>query len=57
MRMGSRMLRRALIIGALCVVVAGGGSVAWAMTSASDKFVACARKSGGALRLVEAAKD
>ena len=55
---GSRMLRRTLVLGALCVVVAAVGSVAWAMTSATnDKLVACARKSSGALRLVTAAKD
>jgi hypothetical protein len=58
MMRGSRMLRRALILGGLCVVVAAVGSVAWAMTSANDKlFVACAKKKGGALRLVAAAKD
>jgi len=51
------MLRRALILGGLCVVVAAVGSVGWAMTSANDKLVACARKSSGALRLVSAAKD
>jgi hypothetical protein len=52
------MLRRALILGGLCVVVAAIGSVAWAMTSANDKlFVACAKKKGGALRLVAVAKD
>jgi hypothetical protein len=52
------MLRRALILGGLCVVVAAVASVGWAMTSAtSDKFVACAKKKGGALRLVVAAKD
>ena len=35
---GSRMLRRALILGGLCVVVAAVASVGWAMTSAtSDK--------------------
>ena len=55
---GSRMLRRALILGGLCIAVAAAGSVAWAMTSANDKlFVACAKKKGGALRLVAAAKD
>ena len=58
MMRGSRMLRRALILGGLCVVVAAVASVGWAMTSAtSDKLVACAKKKGGALRLVEAAKD
>jgi hypothetical protein len=58
MMRGSRMLRRALILGGLCVAVAAVGSVAWAMTSAGDKLVvACAKKSGGALRLVAAAKD
>jgi hypothetical protein len=58
MMRGSRMLRRALILGGLCVVVAAAASVGWAMTSASDKlFVACAKKSSGALRLVAAAKD
>ena len=58
MRGGSRMLRRALILGGLCVVVAVVASVGWAMTSAtSDKFVACAKKKGGSLRLVVAAKD
>jgi hypothetical protein len=57
MMRGSRMLRRALILGGLCVVVAAVGSVGWAMTSANDKLVACAKKSGGALRLVTAAKD
>jgi hypothetical protein len=51
------MLRRGLVLGGLFVVLAALGSVAWATTSASDKFVACARKSGGALRLVAAAKD
>jgi hypothetical protein len=51
------MLRRGLVLGGLFVVLAAVGSVAWATTSASDKFVACARKSGGALRLVAAAKD
>ena len=52
------MLRRALILGGLCVVVAAVGSVAWAMTSANDKlYVACAKKKGGALRLVAVAKD
>ena len=54
---GSRMLRRALILGGLCVVVAAVGSVGWAMTSANDKFVACAKKKGGALRLVGNAKE
>ena len=54
---GSRMLRRALMVGGLCVVVAAVGSVGWAMTSANDKFVACAKKRGGALRLVTAAKN
>ena len=53
----SGMLRRALIVGGLCVVVATVASVAWAMTSASTKIVACAKKSNGALRLVDAAKD
>ena len=58
MMRGSRMLRRALILGGLCVVVAAVASVGWAMTSAtSDKLVACAKKKGGALRLVVAAKD
>lgn len=58
MMRGSRMLRRALILGGLCVVVAAVASVGWAMTSATnDKLVACAKKRGGALRLVEAAKD
>ena len=52
------MLRRALILGGLCVVVAAVGSVGWAMTSATnDKLVACAKKKSGALRLVNAAKD
>lgn len=52
------MLRRALILGGLCVLVAAVGSVAWAMTSATDdKLVACAKKKGGALRLVTAAKE
>ena len=52
------MLRRALILGGLCVVVAAVGSVAWAMTSApTTSFVACAKKKGGALRLVAVAKD
>ena len=51
------MLRRALILGGLCVVVAAVGSVGWAMTSANEKFVACAKKKGGAMRLVDAAKD
>jgi hypothetical protein len=51
------MLRRALVLGGLFAVVAVVGSVAWATTSAGDKFVACAKKSGGALRLVSAAKD
>jgi collagen triple helix repeat protein len=55
---GTRMLRRALILGGLCVVVAAVGSVAWAMTSANDKLVVvCAKKKSGALRLVTAAKD
>ena len=57
MKMGSRMLRRTLIVGGLCVVVATIASVAWAVTSASDKIVACAKKSNGAMRLVDAAKD
>jgi Collagen triple helix repeat (20 copies) len=58
MMRGSRMLRRALILGGVCVVVAAVASVGWAMTSATnDKLVACAKKRGGALRLVEAAKD
>lgn len=58
MMRGSRMLRRALILGGLCVVVAAVASVGWAMTSATnDKLVACAKKKGGALRLVVAAKD
>jgi hypothetical protein len=57
MMTGSRMLRRALVLGGLFAVLAVVGSVAWATTSASAKFVACARKSGGALRLVAAAKD
>ena len=57
MKRGSGMLRRALVVGALCAVTAAVGSVAWAVTSASDKFVACAMKSNGALRLVAAAKD
>ncbi len=51
------MLRRAVILGGLLVVLAAVGSVAWATTSASDKFVACAAKSSGALRLVGAAKN
>ena len=51
------MLRRGLILGGLCVVVAAVGSVGWAMTSANEKFVACAKKKGGAMRLVDAAKD
>lgn len=55
---GSRMVRRALILGALCVGVAAVGSVGWAMTSANDKvMVACAKKKSGALRLVATAKD
>ncbi len=58
MMRGSRMLRRALILGGLCVVVAAVASVGWAMSSATnDKLVACAKKKGGALRLVEAAKN
>jgi Collagen triple helix repeat (20 copies) len=57
MSKGSRMLRRALIVGGLCVVVAAVGSVAWAMTSASERIVACAKKSNGAMRLVDAAKE
>jgi collagen triple helix repeat protein len=58
MMRGSRMLRRALILGGLCVLVAAVASVGWAMSSAtSDKLVACAKKKGGALRLVVAAKD
>lgn len=57
MMRGSRMLRRALILVGLCVVVAAVGSVAWSMTSAADKlYVACAKKKGGALRLVATAK-
>jgi hypothetical protein len=52
------MLRRALILGSLCVVVAAVGSVGWAMTTANDKvIVACAKKKGGALRLVASAKS
>ena len=52
------MLRRGLILGGLCVVVAAVGSVGWAMTSATnDKLVACAKKKSGALRLVNVAKD
>lgn len=55
---GSRMLRRALILGGLCVVVAAVASVGWAMTSAdNDKLVACAKKKSGALRLVASAKN
>jgi hypothetical protein len=55
---GSRMLRRALILGGLCVVVAAVGSVGWAMTTANDKvIVACAKKKSGALRLVASAKS
>ena len=58
MMRGSRMLRRALILGGLCVVVAAAASVAWSMTSAADKlYVACAKKKGGALRLVATAKN
>jgi hypothetical protein len=55
---GSRVLRRALVLGGLCVVVAAVASVAWAITSANDKvMVACANKKSGALRLVAVAKD
>jgi collagen triple helix repeat protein len=55
---GSRMLRRALILGGLCVVVAAVASVGWAMTTANDKvIVACAKKKSGALRLVASAKN
>jgi len=54
---GSRRVRRALIAGVLCVAVAAVASVAWATTSADDKFVACANKKSGVLRLVTAAKD
>ena len=55
---GSRTLRRALVLGGLFVVVAAVASVGWAMTSATDdKLVACAKKKGGALRLVTAAKE
>jgi Collagen triple helix repeat (20 copies) len=58
MMRGSRMLRRALILGGLCVVVAAVGSVGWAMTTANDKvIVACAKKKSGALRLVASAKN
>ena len=57
MNKGSRMLRRALIAGVLCIVVATVASVAWAVTSANGKIVACAKKSNGDLRLVGAAKD
>jgi hypothetical protein len=57
MTLGSRKLRRALIAGVLFVVVAAVGSVAWATTAANDKFVACAKKKDGALRLVTAAKE
>jgi hypothetical protein len=51
------MRRRAWILGGLLVLLATVGSVAWATTSASDKLVGCAKKSGGALRLVGTVKD
>ena len=55
---GSPVLRRAWILGGLLVLLAAVGSVAWATTSAGDKiYVACAKKKGGALRLVSAARD
>ena len=58
MMRGSRMLRRALVLGGLCVVVAAVASVGWAMTSATRQaLVACAKKKGGALRLVATAKN
>jgi hypothetical protein len=50
------MLRRALVVGGLFAMLAIAGSVAWAATSANNKFVACATKSSGALRLVKTAK-
>ena len=54
---GSRMRRRAWILGGMLVLLATVGSVAWATTSASGKLVGCAKKSGGALRLVGTVKD
>jgi hypothetical protein len=57
MMRGWRMRRRAWILGGLLVLLATMGSVAWATTSASGKLVGCAKKSGGALRLVGTVKD
>jgi hypothetical protein len=51
-----RVLRRVLIASGLCAALAAIGSIAWATTSAGNQIVACAKKSNGALRLVDAAK-
>ena len=57
LKRGSERLRRILIIGGVCGLVVAIGSVAWATTTANGKIVACAKKSGGALRLVGKAAD
>jgi hypothetical protein len=51
----SRAFRRLLVVGALGVVAVAIGSIALATTSAPNIIVACAKKSGGDLRLVEKA--
>jgi hypothetical protein len=48
----TRMWRRILFLGGFCLVAAAIGSIALATTSATNTLVACAKKSGGDLRLV-----
>ena len=50
-------LRRLLIVGGVCALVVAIGSIAWATTSANGRIVACAKKSGGALRIVSKAAN